>query len=338
MFKTKILLMGSFLPEGLELSYEKAFRELSCEVRRFELNFVSRFLIPYYEYIMNKKIFDSLNTFNPDLILVMKGHSLWPRTIRKIKELKRGSLIFCFNSDNPFNLVYFGASNRNILKSIPYYDCYFIWARSLVSKLKNTGINKVDYLPFGFDPDLHYPINPVSREKTLYYNDLVFIGNWDKEREGWLKHLKDFDLGIWGGDYWRWRCRDKDLRRLWRKKAIYGEEMSKVLNSSKISLNILRLQNKGSINMRTFELPACKVFVLAERSLEAKEFFQEDKEAVYFSTPEELRDKAKYYLRHEEERNKIAQAGYRRCVTSGYSYLERAKKILEVYKEMKINL
>ena len=115
---------------------------------------------------------------------------------------------------------------------------------------------------------------------------------------------------------------------------MYGEDMSKVLNSSKISLNILRKQNKSSHNMRTFEAPACGAFVLAEKSDEQLEFFEEDKEAVYFSSPKELREKVVYYLKHEEERKNIAQAGYQRCFKSGYSYLDRAKKILNVYEKL----
>ena len=114
---------------------------------------------------------------------------------------------------------------------------------------------------------------------------------------------------------------------------MYGEDFSKVVNCCKISLNILRLQNKGNYNMRTFEVPVSGGFMLAERSIEAQEFFAEGKEAAYFSTTEELRDKIRYYLSHEDTRREIAQAGYQRCVSCGHTYLERAKQILKVYEE-----
>lgn len=330
----KILLAGTFLPISLELSYERAFQALGCEVGRFDLKQVSRLLEPFWKRVVNQRIFKVLNQFKPDLILVVKGYYLWPRTIQRIQELKK-YLVFCFNGDSPFNLIFSGASNKNILNAIPHYDCYLIWTGAIIGRLYKSGARKAERIPFGFDSRLHHPLNLSAAERDNYGNDIAFVGNWDKEREVWLREIGHFDLGIWGEGYWKRRCKDKTLRSRWRKKAMYGEGASLVLNSSKISLNILRNQNKGNHNMRTFEAPACGAFVLAERSPEALEFFQEDKEAVYFSSPEELREKSRYYLQHEEERKRIAQAGYQRCIRSGYSYLDRAKKILEVYNQMR---
>jgi len=56
--------------------------------------------------------------------------------------------------------------------------------------------------------------------------------------------------------------------------------------------------------------------------------FKEDKEAVFFDSKEELLKKIKYYLNHEKEREKIAEAGYRRCINSGYNYRDRLKYML----------
>ena len=118
-----------------------------------------------------------------------------------------------------------------------------------------------------------------------------------------------------------------------------GEEFSKVCNSAKIILNIIRKQNFeypgrniSSHNMRTFEVPACGGFLLSARTDEAKGFFEEDREAVYFSTPEELKQKIDFYLKNEELRKEIAEAGYKRLSNSSYSYIDRAKKIIEVYE------
>lgn len=345
----KILFIGYFLPARLELSYEKYLKVCGCDISRFDIakiisdsalsfldkNPVSKRLFSeYWKIIINKKLLEVFEKEKPDLVLVLKGNFLWPDTIKAMSDSKK-SILFCFNGDDPFNLASPGASNRHILSSIPYYDCYFIWTRSLIEPLIKVGAKMVKWLPFGFDADLHYPIELSVREKGSYSNDLAFVGNWDKERERWLAELLDFDLDIWGEYYWKTRCRNKALRMRWHKTAMYGEEMSKALNSSKISLNILRRQNKGRHNMRTFEAAACGAFVLAERSAEAKEFFAEDKEAVYFSTPDELREKARYYLKNNEERNKLARKGYERCISSGYSYLERARKILAVYEKMR---
>ena len=70
--------------------------------------------------------------------------------------------------------------------------------------------------------------------------------------------------------------------------------------------------------------------MLAERTNEHMKLFEEGKEAEFFGSNEELLIKVNYYLSHEQERNRIAQAGRRRCISSGYSNHERLKAMLEV--------
>jgi spore maturation protein CgeB len=89
-----------------------------------------------------------------------------------------------------------------------------------------------------------------------------------------------------------------------------------------VNLGINSTQSRNLSSGRTFEIPASGAFMLAARTIEHQMFFEEDKEAVFFDSPEELVDKAIYYLRNEAARQAIAEAGHRRCVTSGYSWRE----------------
>jgi spore maturation protein CgeB len=324
----KVLLVGGFSEGALELSYERVLKAMGLEVLYFELGAVKRFLAPYHEWVVNNNILQVLQGIDPDLILVFKGNYLWPKTLEHIRDKKKAKL-FCFLGDSPFDLTNSEATSRNVLEAVPCYDSYFIWTKSLVEPLRQAGAKNIEYLPFGYDVTLHHTMEVSAQEKKAYSSDIVFVGNWDEEREWWLKELLDFDLGIWGEEYWGRRCSYKELRKRWRGQALYGEYMSCALNASRISINILRRQNKDNYNMRTFEAPACGAFVLAERSPEAKEFFEEDKEAVYFSTPQELKDKIRYYLAHEDQRLLVARAGYERCIKSGYSYGDRAKQMLK---------
>lgn len=54
----------------------------------------------------------------------------------------------------------------------------------------------------------------------------------------------------------------------------------------------------------------------AERTSEHQELFEEDREEVFCSTADELCDKLRFYLRTDDARRRIAEAGRKRCLAS----------------------
>ena len=74
--------------------------------------------------------------------------------------------------------------------------------------------------------------------------------------------------------------------------------------------------------------------MLAERTEEHHLYFEEDREAVFFSDIDEATDKIKYYAANDSARRTIAEAGYRRCTTSGYRYIDRAGAVLKILDDM----
>ncbi|MEM5830906.1 MAG: glycosyltransferase [Candidatus Aenigmatarchaeota archaeon] len=348
--KIKILISGDFAFYSRNNDFSKAFKKLNISFDIFDdqknyndfLPFKKQTLIKrifhrltwkYFSIKVNNKFLNKIKNNNYDVIFIIKGWFYHPKTIKKIKEILPKAKLICFNPDNPFNTWHHGVSNEWIRKSIPYYDVYFIWGKFLISKLYNAGAKRVEYLPFWYDPEIHYPVEVKDeKEKNYYGSDIAFIGTYDEEREWWLNQIKDYNLKIWGNDWWK---ANKDLQKKWMKKPAYGEEFNKICSCSKIVLNIIRKQNIPSHNMRTFEAPACKAFVLSTRTEELKEFFEEDKEIACFENPEELRQKIDFYLKNDNLREKIKEAGYQRLTNSNYSYLDRAKKIIEVFEELK---
>ena len=59
---------------------------------------------------------------------------------------------------------------------------------------------------------------------------------------------------------------------------------------------------------------------------------------VCFDSYDEMRDKIRWYLSHDAEREKIRLAGLERCRRSGYSYVERFRFVLRVAGECRAGL
>ncbi len=97
------------------------------------------------------------------------------------------------------------------------------------------------------------------------------------------------------------------------------EEMVRLYSRSKISLGFSTCGNTHlgeritQIRLRDFEAPMSGAFYMVEDLPEISEFFEVGKEIVCYTDPDDLVEKARYYLQHEEERERIRQAGYRRA-------------------------
>ena len=104
-----------------------------------------------------------------------------------------------------------------------------------------------------------------------------------------------------------------------RNEFLFGEDYSRAICSSKININFLRKINRDEVTSRSVEIPACSGFMLAERTERHSSFFEEGIEAEFFSSNQELLEKVRQYIENESAREKIAMAGYQRCIKSGYS-------------------
>jgi spore maturation protein CgeB len=95
-------------------------------------------------------------------------------------------------------------------------------------------------------------------------------------------------------------------------------------------LGLLSKRVPETTTTRTFEIPATGVFMLAERTEDHLSLFKEGVEAEYFGNDEELKDKMRFYLKHDELRRKVAAAGRERCVRSGYDSRSQLVRVLDL--------
>lgn len=112
----------------------------------------------------------------------------------------------------------------------------------------------------------------------------------------------------------------------------YWSEMPKVFRASKINLNFTIPNIKSGIPLRVWDVLGAGGFLLTNYQAEIPLYFTEGEDLVCFDGIEDLREKAAYYLSHEEERNRIAGQGYEK-VKKYHSYLNRIQTILKIIED-----
>lgn len=272
----------------------------------------------------NQLLIDTALQSKPDIILSVKGSYIAPDTLKYLRESTRAILIN-YSTDHPFNPA---ASNKYVVGALPFWDVYATPRRDTIPNLKLHCKGSVIYLPFGYDPLQHFPERFAGDgEAAQFRSDVVFIGVCDQARMPLLESVAEktgVDVRLYGGGRYGY---SRILRERHRGFA-NGRAYRCALGGSKIALSLLRHTNLDTHVMRTFEVPACGAFMLAERTDEHLAMFQEDKEAAFFTGLDEVLDKIKYYLKHDSQRLGIARAGYERVINGHHTYKDRVRSLL----------
>ncbi|MFN3590208.1 MAG: glycosyltransferase [Spirosomataceae bacterium] len=273
----------------------------------------------------NKRILELINVNDYDIIWIDKGLLINHKTLSRIKEKIPNAKIVSYSPDN---MALRHNQSQNYLDCVPHYDYIFTTKSYILEEMKELGARKIEFVNNAYEQSFHYPRVVDEFENEKLGGDVGFIGHWEKERCDSILYLanRGIKVKVFGSGKWN---EYKNVPNLSICPPLFSEEYSKALTAFKISLCFLRKINGDQQTTRTMEIPACGGFMLAERTEEHLSLFEEGKEAEYFSSNEELLQKCLYYLEHEEERKSIAQAGYMRCKTSGYSNEEVVRAMID---------
>lgn len=111
----------------------------------------------------------------------------------------------------------------------------------------------------------------------------------------------------------------------------YLNEMPYVFKTNKINLNISLKCIQSGIPLRALDILGCGGFLLSNYQPELLEYFTPNVDCAVYSSMEEAKELTKYYLKHEEERKKIARHGYE-TAKEYFNYEKQLKQIFEVVK------
>ncbi|OGZ68553.1 MAG: hypothetical protein A3D35_02320 [Candidatus Staskawiczbacteria bacterium RIFCSPHIGHO2_02_FULL_34_9] len=216
---------------------------------------------------------------------------------------------------------------------------------SRVKDYNKIGYNNVVVGGWGCNQNLYKPIDVPK----IY--DVTFIGQPHGDRKKVVEKIKNAGIKI--------EC----FGRGWPNGKVSQEEMIKIFNQSKINLNFSACSGKigllkgigriffsngkfhspvkwiinfktflarqqNEIKGRNFEIPGCNSFILSGYAKGLENYYELDKELVCFYSDQDLIKKIKYYLSHEDEREKIAKAAYDKTMQN-YTY---EKKFNQIFK------
>jgi spore maturation protein CgeB len=300
---------------------------------------------------INRSVLRTAGEFRPDLVWAEKQEFLRSETLMALQRL--GAKLVHFTPDPFFSLSW--KRTRIMDAALPAFDL-LVYCKSYERQAYEAVGKPIVYMPLGFCDETHRP-NPSNDRR--WSCEIGFLGGWEPRRQRLLHAIAatGVDVKIWG-EYWdflrdgRWTPRrhfilhqlargdayqfhrDEVLACAYQGGEVYASDYARALTGAKIGLGFLRQICADQHTTRTFEIPACGSMLLADRTDEHQEFFEEGKEAEFFRSAEELLEKVRFYVRNNGARERIADAGCRRCISGRYAYIYRLANTLDTIRPL----
>lgn len=298
--------------------------------------------------LWNSRLLELVKREKPDLFFAfMYSDELEEKTLSEIKKLTKSVAWFADDSWRFYNY------SRHYAPLFTKVVTTYSWIEELYKK---QGMTNVIRSQWACNTHLFHPVNGIAKNI-----DVSFVGQSTPARARLIARLKARGINVSAAG-WGWPASSSQGGK---NGKLSQEEMLALFERSKINLNINAPPNlfnpktlariffrasRGRIvpdfhlidnlkswramavpqqKARSFELAGCAVFCLAPYADDIGKFYEEDKEMVFYRSEDDLVKKIRYYLNQDEERAKIAQAGYERTVRE-HTYEKRFQQLFQI--------
>jgi spore maturation protein CgeB len=259
----------------------------------------------------------------PRICIVGGGYRILPECVARLKAMGITTVLWVMDPPHDFEPV---------LKAAPQYDLIFCAGTEVPEFLKGYGLNDVHWLPFACDDDCLRPREIDQKDIEQYGSKVSFVGSCYPNRMEILEGIADQELAIWGPGWERVPDRSPLRKRIRRAGSVSPEEWVKIYCSSNINIALHFQDGKVpcyQASPKVFEILACKGFMICDDQKDVKSLFGDGKHLVIFKDINDLREKIKYYIGHEQERRLIAGRGFEEVAVK-HTYISRMKEMLEI--------
>ena len=325
MSKYKILLIseldkplwndGWYYKEGLELN--------GHEVVPFDPEAVDKPL---------DRVYEILNDFRPDFILHTKDE--FPAGT--FEELRKVVKVIQWYPDPV------------IPEWLPPYvraaDVFITMSEGLVNEFRNYN-PRVFFLTQAFAPSFFRIREITSGDIQAYSTEITFVGNLGSKpqylyRRTFLQSVlkNGFKLKWWGPRLPRSLSTIPlilgKLGRSYGGRFVWGEEHAKIARLSKIYLGLDAMPHvRKSMSERLYIAVGCGAFYMCRHVDGIEDVLEPGKEIITFQNEDEMIDMIRYYLRNDDLRKKIAEAGKKR-VLKEHTYEIRMRQMIGIIENV----
>lgn len=300
----------------------------------------------YYSYKLIENIKEEEKKEHIDLFFsYYYSKCIIPEIIDEIRKLGIITVNFYCNNIHQFDLV---------SEIAPHYDYCMFPEKEATKKYLDIGANPI-HIQMAANPDFYKPYN-LKREY-----DATFVGQNYLFRQNYAEYLykNGIDIHVWGPG-WERALKPNNVGLVNRIKSKIGlnksvlpntnvngpltdDELVKNYSRSKISLNFSEVSVKDKnedfgklkrhIRLRDFEAPMSGAFYMTGYQEELKEYYEIGKEIICYATKEDLLNKVRYYLKHQDEAETIRMAGHKRALKD-HTWENRFK---ELFRKIGLN-
>lgn len=274
---------------------------------------------------MNRAILAGLKSFEPEVVWLDKPTMVTPETLDVIRAAGAQSVFYL--QDAPFGPRKDGCWGQ-FMRTYRKVDLHCLFRKADVKRYEGWGLPWIETM-FSYDPRIHFPterkIEEAERNRGISY-----IGHPYEDRPKFLLQLaEEHGLPVYiNGSRWGRVLTAEQQQKVTLGGYMANDAYREGIWRSKINLSFVTEGNEDDIAHKAVEIAACGGFLMVLRTAGHEALFEEDKEAVFFSSVEECADKARFYLGRPDLRDAIAARAHERAVRSGYDNDTQLARIL----------
>lgn len=272
---------------------------------------------------MNQKLLARVQEWQPTVAMFSLYTDQFDPAV--IDSLREHTKTLCFFHDDTWRVEY----SRYWAKHFDFFTTPDVYGEL---KYREIGLPDAIHFPFGCNERIFRKLN-VARKF-----DVSFVGAWHPYREWLIKRIRKAGVNVEVAGYG------------WPDGEIDQQGMVRIFNESRINLNlsnseswdarylasspralINRLRSKKNIEQlkaRPFEINGCGAFQLSYYVEGLEHCYEINRELGVYTDPDDLVEKIKFYLAHEELRESIAVAGFKRTMEE-HTFVKRFQNVFQ---------